>query len=53
MLYGYVQVAMGSRLLSEQGIDAPSSVEPDIDSVLIEKSYYLDHVTRSHFRVVF
>jgi hypothetical protein len=40
-------------LLAEQGIDTPSSVDPDIDSVLIEKLSYLDHVTRRHFRIVF
>ncbi len=53
MLYGYIQVAMGSCLLAEQGIDTPTPVDADIDSVLIEKLSYLDHVTRGHFRFVF
>src|SRR5262245_45953664 len=39
---------MGSCLLSEQGIDTPAPIDPDIDSVLIEKLNYLDHVTRGH-----
>jgi len=53
VLYGYVQVAMGSCLLPEQGIDTPPPIDPDTDSVLIEKSRYFDHVTRGHFRIVF
>src|SRR5262245_20427963 len=44
---------MGARLDAEQGIDSPPSVDPDIYSVLIEKSRDLDHVARGPFRVVF
>jgi hypothetical protein len=49
VLYGYVQVAMGSCLFPEQRIDAPPPIDPDIDSVLVEESQYLDYVTRGHF----
>jgi hypothetical protein len=44
---------MGSCLLAEQGIDTPTPVYADIDSVLIEKLNYLNHVTRGNFRLAF
>jgi len=51
--YTYVQVAMGSCSLPDQDIDTPPSIDPGIDSVLIEESQYFDHVTRGHLGFVF
>ncbi len=49
VLYCYIQVGMSSRLLPEQGVNTPPSVDADINVVQTEKLYDLDHVLCGHF----
>ncbi len=43
---------MSSCLLAEQSINPPAAIDGEINTVLIEKLYDLDHIVCRHFRIV-